>query len=77
MHVPKNEKKTNVKINNNNNNNRVKKKRDVRREENEKAIMYTNKYKTLLCIERERKEKKRKTIVRIWMYIYDRNTVFV
>ncbi len=53
------------------------KKRDVRREENEKAIMYTNKYKTLLCIERERKEKKRKTIVRIWMCIYDRNTVFV
>jgi len=77
MYVPKNEKKTNVKINNNNNNNRVKKKRDVRREENEKAIMYTNKYKTLLCIERERKEKKRKTIVRIWMCIYDRNTVFV
>jgi hypothetical protein len=36
------------------------KKRDVRREENEKAIMYTNKYKTLVCIERERKEKKRK-----------------
>ncbi len=71
----KNEKKTKVKINNNNSNH-VKKK-DVRREGKEKAIIYTNKYKTLLCIEQKRKEKKRKTIVRIWMCICDRNTVFV